>query len=125
MPADFVAHLLQQPLWVQIWVAWMGAVNLASLAFWSRPEARKVFAAFLGAFVLMNLLFAANGFNRLLGLAHVVLWTPLVIYLVRRSRTLEAETWYGMWVRALTVTNALSLVFDYVDVIRYVLGDRS
>jgi hypothetical protein len=30
-----------------------------------------------------------------------------------------------VWVRALIVTNGLSLVIDYADVVRYLMGDRS
>jgi hypothetical protein len=84
MPTDFTHHLLQQPVWVQVWVAWMGLVNMASLVFLRRPEARVILGAFAGNFIFMNPLFTMNGFNRLLGLSHVVFWTPLVIYLARR-----------------------------------------
>ncbi len=123
MPTDFVAHLFQQSLGVQIWVLWMGVINLASVVFRSRTEARWVLGAFVGALVFMNALFAVNGFNRLLGLAHVVFWTPLVVYLGRRVGMIEAVTSYGRWLRVLLATNAASLIIDYVDVARYVLGD--
>lgn len=125
MPTDFVAHLLRQPLWVQVWVAWMGAVNLASVVFLSRTEARWALGAFVGALFFMQTLFALNGFNRLLGLAHVIFWTPLVVCLAPRVHKIESSTRYGVWIRALLATNATSLVIDYIDVVRYLLGDRA
>jgi len=70
-------------------------------------------------------LFLDSAQDRLLGLSHVIFWTPLVVYLLGRLRDLEPHGWFALWVRALLVTNALSLVIDYVDVVRYVVGDRS
>jgi hypothetical protein len=125
MPTDFTQHLMQQPLWVQVWVAWMALVNLASACFLRRTEARIVLGAFAGSFVFMNALFALNGFNRLLGLSHAIFWTPLLVYLLRRRSHIESQTPFGRWVRVLIATNALSLVIDYTDVLRYLLGDRS
>ncbi len=125
MPSDFTHHLLQQPMWVQVWVAWMGLVNTASLVFLRRTEARVILGVFAGNFVFMNALFMLNGFNRLLGLSHVIFWTPLVVYLVRRLWKLEQASAFGVWVRVLALTNGLSLVIDYVDVVRYLMGDRS
>lgn len=124
MPMDFVAHLLGQPLWVQLWVAWMGIINMAAIAFWPRREALTVLIVFAANVAFMNLLFAIGGFNRLLGLSHVLWWTPLVVYLVRRLPAISASTGFGRWVRVLIATNALSLVIDYTDVVRYLLGDR-
>lgn len=70
-------------------------------------------------------LFELNGFNRLLGLSHVIWWTPLVLYLLRRLSGTEFSSPFGRWVRVLIATNGLSLVVDYIDVMRYILGDRS
>lgn len=117
-------HMLNYPLWLQGWIVWMGIVNFGSLLFLRRVQARWALAAFLAAMVLMSTLFAVNGFNRLLGLAHVVFWTPLVLYLVRERRWLESGT-FRMWITTLIATDGLSLVVDYLDVFRYLLGDRS
>lgn len=122
---DFVSHLLQQAVWIQVWVAWMGLVNMASMAFLREREAKVVLAVFAGNFVFMTLLFELNGFNRLLGLSHVILWTPLMIYLLRRLQAVNAVGWYGAWLRVLLLTNGASLIFDYADVIRYLLGERT
>jgi hypothetical protein len=61
----------------------------------------------------------------LLGLPHVVWWTPLVVYLYRRRSLLKRPPSFAGWIKTLVVTNTVSLVVDYIDVLRYVLGDRT
>ncbi len=122
---EFASDLLSQPGWLIAWIGWMGAVNMAAIAFVGRSEARWTLAAFAAAFVTMNLLHAAAGYVRLLGLAHVLFWTPLLIYLWPRLLHHPSSAPYGFWLRLLFVTNALSLIVDYADVVRYLLGDRS
>lgn len=117
--------MLQQSPGLLLWMGWMGLVNLASLAFLGRPEARWVLGLFLASFLTMNLLFALAGYGRLLGLAHVLFWTPLLVLLLRGRALREAPGAYGIWLRILFMTNAVSLVIDYTDVARYLLGDPS
>jgi hypothetical protein len=102
----------------------MGLVNSAAVIFLRHVPARWALAAFVGAALFMQTLYALNGFNRLLGLAHVVFWTPLVVYLARQRPRLEAGSSVSSWVTILLVTNVVSLVVDYIDVVRHLLGDR-
>jgi hypothetical protein len=118
--------IAQQPAWLQAWVYWMVVVNLASLVFlWRRTEARWVIGAFLLNGIFMSWLHGATGYTRLLGLSHVIFWTPLLVYLFLRLPAIQARTAYGIWVRVLMATNGISLVVDYVDVVRYLLGERA
>ncbi len=119
-----VGEILAEPWWLVAWIAWLGAINLASLFFLSEVEARWTLVAFVTGFLLMSALYEVNGYNRLLGLAHVLCWTPLSIYLYRRLRNLVGPPLFESWVRVLLATIGLSLVIDYVDVLRYFLGDR-
>ena len=119
-----ISELLQQPWWLLIWLGWLATVNLTSLAFLSEVEARWVLVAFAGSFLFMLILDEVNGYNRLLGLGHMVFWTPLSIYLYRKLDTLVGPRLFESWVRVLLATIGLSLVIDYVDVLRYLLGDR-
>ena len=122
---SFTDHLMQQPLWVPLWVGWMVVVNTAAVLFLRHPPARWVLAAWVGNMLTMQALFAAVGYVRLLGLSHVLWWTPLVIYLAPRWQGTGEPTAYRIWLRVLFVTILLSLVLDYIDVARYLLGDRS
>ena len=116
--------LMGQALWVEIWMGWMMVINLMPFLFLRHREARWTLAAFVASFISMNLLAEMNGFNRLLGIAHIIWWTPLVIYLFRRRKELDYATLFGRWVIVLLITNTASLVIDYVDVIRFVIGNR-
>ncbi len=117
-------HMMEvYPLWILAWVGWMGLVNGASVVFLRHTPARIVLAAFVSAFIVMETLYAANGFNRLLGLGHVLFWTPLVIYLYRQMPAMTGNL--KTWATAVLATNAVSLVIDYIDVARYLLGDHS
>lgn len=120
-----ISHILEEPAWLQIWVFWMMAVNTASLVFVRHTEARWVLAAWAGNAATMSLLFELAGYTRLLGLSHVLWWTPLLVYLYRRDLRARRPEPYGTWLRALFLTNLASLVIDYADVARYLLGDRS
>jgi hypothetical protein len=75
--------------------------------------------------VTMQALFGLTGFNRLLGLSHVLWWTPLLVYLARQRPRLVAHTTFSRWVGILLATIALSLILDYLDVARYLFGDRA
>lgn len=116
-------NILGQPAWLVAWVGWLMVVNTLSVVFVKHVAARWVLAAWIGNALTMTLLHIEFGFTRILGLSHVIWWTPLLIYLWRTGawRPLTGAARY--WVLALLLTNAASLVIDYVDVIRYFTGD--
>jgi hypothetical protein len=116
-------HILDEPLWLKLWILWMVILNSASIFFLRRAEARWTLAAWLGNLFTMNRLFEVFGYTRILGLSHVLWWTPLVVYLFRR-RASFGEGAFGGWARWLALTLAASLVVDYLDVARWALGER-
>jgi hypothetical protein len=118
-------HILAEPLYLQIWIFWFIVINTACIFFLRHVEARWVLAAWIVNVLFMTTLFELNGYNRLLGLSHVVCWTPLLVYLHRRRSSLAGERLFDGWVRTVFATNFISLVIDYLDVIRYLLGDRA
>jgi hypothetical protein len=73
---------------------------------------------------LMTGLTGLSGFSRLLGLGHIV-WVPLLFFLWTRLGEIPAVDAFGFWVRAVIAINAMSLVIDAVDVIRYAAGERA
>jgi len=113
----------REPFWLQAWIAWLVLVNSASILFVRRAEGRFALLAWIASAVTMGLLFETFGYTRILGLAHLIWWTPLVIWLFRR-RAGFGEGAFGGWARWLLVTNAVSLAIDTVDVARWVFGDR-
>jgi hypothetical protein len=114
--------------WRPFLIALFIANLVMPLVFITQPEARVVFLTTIANSALFTVLTAAQGFTRLLSLAHVP-WIPLVYYLWTRLDNLPAEDayeiWaYGIWLRTLIVLNAVSLLIDAVNVIRYLAGDR-
>jgi hypothetical protein len=84
-------YILSEPLYLQIWIFWLIVINTACIFFPRQVEARWVLAAWMASIVLMTALFELNGYNRLLGLAHVISWTPLLVYLHRRRERLSGD----------------------------------
>lgn len=119
---DFI---LAEPSWLVGWVFTLMIFNTASILFVRRVEARWILAAWLVAIVLMNALFAQFGYVRLLGLGHVIPWTPLIIYLWIRRAHWDLGVRSGKWIAGVFTVNLISLVIDYVDVIRWLLGERA
>ena len=102
----FHKGVLKSPLAVRLWLMLLVAANgVAPLFFWDRCEARIVLGTLMFSGALMMLLTWRFGFTRLLGLGHL--------------------PWFGMWVRAVMVLNAISLAIDVIDVIRYARGERA
>lgn len=120
---SLMARLMAEPWWLQAWVGWMMLVNTASLFFLRYREARWVLAVWIGNVITMMALYEAVGYVRLLGLSHVLWWTPLLVYLVAVRERFAGNGVFGWWARVLLVTIAVSLVIDYIDVVRYFMGD--
>jgi len=120
---DMMTLIAQEPWWLSSWVYWLIVINSLSLIFaFTRNEVHWVLTAWLGNLLMMPMLFEAVGYVRLLGLTHIVFWTPLVIYLWRQ-RSEFGNSWSGRYLWVVLATNSASLTIDYIDVVRYFLGD--
>ena len=64
------------------------------------------------------------GWVRLLGLPHVILYTPVAYYLFKQIRRDDMPKWPRWIMMAILATIAISLAFDVTDVIRYILGNH-
>jgi len=110
------------------WKPWLLLLLCANmimpLCFANRFEARVIFLVALLNGAIFVVLTAISGFSRLLGLGHV-LWIPLIYYLWGRLDQIPSETMYGLWIRAVIILDAISLVLDASNVARYIAGERS
>lgn len=125
--AAWDADITRQPEWVQIWMMVMTVVLVGGglVVSFVRVEARWVLAGFVAGGIAMLSLYSQMGYVRLLGLGHVLFWTPVLIYLLRRrDKWRMKETWSGKWIALAAAVMTVSLVFDYTDVARWVLGER-
>ncbi|WP_340693161.1 hypothetical protein [Hyphomonas sp.] len=125
--AAFNADVATQPQWIQVWLNVLVGVLALSIPFsFVRVEARWTLLGLVVGAGGVLFLYSQFGYSRILGLGHVVAWTPLVAYLLaRRSHWRVPETWAGKWIVVAVAVLLVSLAFDYVDVIRWLLGDRA
>ena len=131
-PADLTAAIATQPAWIQGWVMVLVVVNLAALLFVVKREEGRfsvrvepiaVVAAFFLAAVLMNWLYVQFGYVRLLGLGHLVFWTPVWAWIFARRAAIGTASVWGKYAHVYLVIAGISLVIDVVDVVRYLAGD--
>ena len=121
----FNRGILRQPLWVRLWLVLLVTANLiVPLLYINRFEAQVVAGTFLASMALMSVLTAVGGFTRLLGLGHVF-WFPLLYFLWTRLESIPADDFFGLWIRAVMLLDALSLAIDVAEVVRYLAGDRA
>jgi hypothetical protein len=126
----FMQALAQQPQWVQLWCAFMAAVFIATVVILLIPKPTRLDALIILAVNIANAyavlwLFDRQGYTRMIALPHLMLWTPLLIYLWRRlaDPAIRAPCRQLLWLYIATF--AVSLAFDYADVGRYLLGERA
>jgi len=118
------------PQWLSIWLPILlaGAFVLPlSLLIWKSTRLTAILclvASLLGG-VGVNLMYSKMGYVKLIGLPHIIFWTPLALFLWFKIRTPTTDKVARIIMSVILATIVISLVFDYFDVIRYLLGDRA
>jgi len=123
----FTEMSTNSPTWVIIWVNAMVFVLALAIPFsFSYREARWILlGAVLGMLGTVGA-YALFGYTRLLGLGHILFWTPTLIYMitVRGWKTYE-QTLFSRWLITAAIVIGISLAFDVVDLLRWILGERA
>jgi len=120
----FNRGMLSMPVPWRLWLLVLVGLNaLAPMFFLPRVEAVATLGAMVLSMGLMTLLTHWSGFSRLLGLGHIA-WIPLLIFLWMQLGSAPASDPFGLWIRAVIVLDAVSLVIDASDVVRWLTGDR-
>jgi len=132
LPQSLMEAMGTEPLWLQAWVGVLMAVNLAAVLFvagrgqdgWKvRWEPVAILVSFFGAALAMDALYAAVGYVRLLGLAHLVFWGPVWGWILWHRTQSPPRNAFGIYLHVYLVIAGISLVIDALDVVRYLLGD--
>ena len=132
MPATLGEAIATEPTWLQGWLFVLGGVQLLAILFlvtrgqgrWRvRPEPVAILLSLPLAAVSMEWLYAQVGFVRLLGLPHLVYWTPVYGWILARRHSIDTTSLFGEYVVLYLIVVGTSLVIDVVDVVRYLLGD--
>ena len=121
-PFIFFIELMQQPVWIPVWVLILMSINVVSVAFWNEPLAKVIFVTFMLSVMLMMGLYSRFGFEKILGMGHI-LWIPLLVYVLMEIPT--ARDTFKSYLIILSISIAISLVFDIVDVWKYFTGRKS
>ena len=108
------------------WLLWLGLlvlVNLGGGVFFIRSmEGQLALICMMAAFLIMWFIYAQKGFVRLLGVGHLIAWTPQMVFYTQSVGNTAGLFQY--WIISVLVLNGICLVIDFVDVVRYSLGDR-
>tara|TARA_R100000656_G_scaffold67844_1_gene51313 strand:- start:122 stop:529 length:408 start_codon:yes stop_codon:yes gene_type:complete len=118
------AYVAALPQWVQLWMNWMILVLGVGAIVFSifKVEARWLLLAMLLTVPATMMMGVYVGWNGLWGLTHILLWTPVVIYMARRLSLIEVRSVYGAWYVLALGTMVISLIFDIKDVGQYLLA---
>lgn len=131
-PDSLAEALATEPFWLQSWVMLLMLVHVAALAFVMRRDdgawrvrvpPLAIFASFVAAAMIMNWLFDQVGYVRLLGLGHLLAWTPVYLWILLQRRHFDPMTAYGRYIRVYLVVAGSSLLIDAIDVLRHLAGD--
>lgn len=108
------------------WNLWMGLLILINIGgglnFIRTMEGQLALVCMMVAFMIMWGIYVKKGFVRLLGLGHLIAWTPQVVWYAQIVG--DAVGWFQYWLISVIAVNGLSLAIDVVDVVRYSLGDK-
>ncbi len=113
----------------KIWMNWMGLVLFASVIFmWRRAPARFVFVAMLATLAAVLYIWHLTQNVHLFGVAHILIWFPLAVYLWSAVLTKKGQEKYRqyrpfyIWICLLMVTIIISLIFDVRDIYLVMMG---
>ena len=119
-----------QPAWVVMWVNVLifGAfVMPLVLLIWkaSRKAGIVTFIASMLAGFAVTLMYDAMGYVKLLGLPHLILWVPIVVFLMAQQARGDMPNWPRRIIWFIIAIICISLVFDFINVVRWILGERA
>lgn len=121
-PFRFFVELMQQPVWILLWVLYLMIINMVSVAFWQYSLAKTIFFTFMISAMLMMGLYSRFGFTKILGLGHIF-WIPLLSLILTQISMFEGG--FQSYLIVLAFSISVSLVFDVVDVWKYFNSRRS
>ena len=111
---------------VKIWMNWMLVIFLASIIFiYKHKSARFILGALVLTLPLALLIFEMTKSPVLIGVAHIIVWLPLAVYLIKTEimgKTGKLKSVYGVYLSLLLATIFISLFFDIRDSALILLG---
>lgn len=115
----FATSWMAFPMWVKIWLIFLNGVFLAAFVYLPDRVAEVTLVAYCAtAPLLAGQIGYDGGLRRILALAHLVPWIPLLLWFVIAADGTSYTT-------LLTLTVAICLAFDIHDLWLFIKGDRT
>ena len=123
----FAEMTANSPRWVLIWVNVMVIILALAIPFsFSYREARWILLGSVLGMLGTVAAYGLFGFTRLMGLGHILFWTPTLIYIITvRGWKTYHKTLFSRWMILAAIIIGISLAFDVVDLLRWILGERA
>lgn len=125
--ADIQQQVAALPPAFQLWFQWMFAIIVLAPVLFIMYRQGRVVIAFSVIFLAVQFpLMRITGLSNFLSLTHLLIWGPLVIYLVREleTRRIKPASIFGVWALTAVTTALISLVFDVRDFGHWIAGER-
>jgi len=117
---------LSLPTWVKLWLFALNAVFLAAPAVMTWDSARVVLISYTASGpLLLGFAVHAGGLNRCMGVAHLVPWVPMLIWLLPSFHGFDTNSVESDYAALLGVMTVVCLAFDLYDLLRWLRGERS
>lgn len=106
------------PKWVFVWLCFLNVYFLMAVVFWPDRLGVVVLLGYVATGPLLAGQIAFDGgLRRILGMAHLVPWSPLLIWLI-------LNFWDNFYALGLIALLVVCLAFDLFDVWRFLRGER-
>ena len=118
-----------QPAWTFYWVKALGLFAFVlplTLIFWKQSQIAGILTvtASIAGHIGLVKIYDRMGYVKLLGLPHIIFWTPLSAYLLIQILKPDMPIEPKAIMIIVLVVILISLIFDLVDLIRYISGNR-
>ncbi len=121
---DFMQGLRKIPIIIQLWLMILGMSNMMFPLFYiSHVEAQVMFIATVLSFAIGVIMYKTQGMTRLMGLMHAP-WLIAIYFLMKNFSNIGFDDPFGIWMGVALLLTSISLIFDIVDTIRYIAGNR-
>lgn len=116
------------PFWVRLWVAGiLIPVNVLPFLMLDTETGRwAALAAVLVVVTNLPIMLIERGMSRLMSVPHLIAWIPLLVWLLLRFAADPPLAGYELALAiTLAAVNGLSLLFDLLDSLRWLRGERA
>ncbi len=126
MLTDLLQSIRALPLWVKLWMLFLGPINVCTILFLDEPFGLWIAISAYGGMIPLGIIaIIQRGLSKAGSIPHVIAWTPLVIGLAWWLLTSgPTNPTYSAFLTVLFIANCISLVFDYIDSIKWLRGQR-